>query len=409
MSTGINPTNILDQYWLKPDGTVFGSATQTSVATSDSAYLAWVARGNIATLYPGDAAMRALLAPYNIGLSSTETSSRDALAAITSRNWLNGSPTPTMVNGIIFISVSSGALTVSLKNIATNDPTVDDPVVIFIIDSAAGAYGLYDTTVVSAANSVTISSGSTLGAVNNVPFRLWLVALCDAGGCKLGLINCRIGGSGITTSIVTLNEFGYKSSTAEGGAGAADSAGVIYSNTAVSNLTFRVLGFLDWASGLTTVGTWVLPTTVRLYLPGMPRPGMPTGNVVYGETNTSSTTTSSTFVASNISASITPSAAMNMIRATAHGCGATGAANKSLYTELRRGTSVTVGVKDIVVFNNSQANMPITLTGFDFPGSVSAQTYAAYIASADNVTSCTFPQSSYGNPIGSMLLEEIMG
>jgi hypothetical protein len=81
----------------------------------------------------------------------------------------------------------------------------------------------------TAATSLVVSSGSTLGAANNTPFRLWLVGFNDAGTFRLGVVNCLSG-----TSIYPLGQFPIASSTAEGGAGAADSAQVFYTGTAVA-------------------------------------------------------------------------------------------------------------------------------------------------------------------------------
>ena len=53
-----------------------------------------------------------------------------------------------------------------------------------------------------------LSSGSTVGATNNVPFRIWLVVFNDAGTLRLGLVNCR---SGI--SVLQLNSDVLRSST----------------------------------------------------------------------------------------------------------------------------------------------------------------------------------------------------
>lgn len=147
-------------------------------------------------------------------------------------------------------SVGSSALTIAIKGKDGNDPSVSNPVSI-PFRSATATSGDYDTLTLTAATSVTLSSGSTLGSSNSTPFRIWVVIFNDAGTARMGVINCR---SGLT--IFPLSACSTASSTAEGGAGAADSALVFYTATAVASKAFRVLGYFDYLSGLGTAGTY---------------------------------------------------------------------------------------------------------------------------------------------------------
>jgi len=107
---------------------------------------------------------------------------------------------------------------------------------------------------VPAAISVTVSSGSTLGTVNAVQSRLAVLAIDNAGTVELAVVNMTGGNNLDETTLI--------STTAEGGAGAADSANVIYSTTARANVPFRVVGFIDITEA--TAGTWATgPTTVQ--------------------------------------------------------------------------------------------------------------------------------------------------
>jgi hypothetical protein len=94
--------------------------------------------------------------------------------------------------------------------------------------------------------SLTISSGSTLGTVANVAARLAVIAINSSGAGELAIVNLAGGNN--------LSEGGVISTTAEGGAGGADSANVIYSTTARSNVAYRVVGFVDITEA--TPGTW---------------------------------------------------------------------------------------------------------------------------------------------------------
>lgn len=94
--------------------------------------------------------------------------------------------------------------------------------------------------------STVISAGSTGGTVSGVASRLTVVAINNAGTMELAWIN--------NASTVNLDESVTINTIAEGGAGGADSAGVFYSNTARTNVAFRVVGYVE--STQATAGTW---------------------------------------------------------------------------------------------------------------------------------------------------------
>lgn len=166
-------------------------------------------------------------------------------------------------------TVATNALRISIKTIAGNDPSASDPVYLAFAGQTAGV-GSYRIIPITAAFSFTISSGSTLGTSDNIPFRIWVVVFDDAGTLRLGVIVCSNGGA----LIYPLASDGFSSSTAEGGAGAADSVAVIYTATAVSSKPFRILGTLDFQSGQAAAGSWAsAPTPVRLFGPGSHIPG----------------------------------------------------------------------------------------------------------------------------------------
>jgi hypothetical protein len=99
------------------------------------------------------------------------------------------------------------------------------------------------------------------------------VAFDDGGTVRLGLINC-LSGTAPSLNIYPLAGWGIASSTAEGGAGAADSAAVFYTGSAVTDKAHAVLGYATWETGLATAGTWSAgPTRKQLFGPGVPLPG----------------------------------------------------------------------------------------------------------------------------------------
>lgn len=182
-------------------------------------------------------------------------SSVSAAGSVASLNGQTGALTLVAAGAVFNLglaaSVSGNALTVAIKDAAGSDPSASSPVVISFRNATAST-GTPSTLSVSAAASLTVSSGSTLGASNNTPFHLLIVGFNDAGTFRLGVMNASASGV-----IYPCLSTGIASSTAEGGAGAADSAGVFYTGTAVTLKAYAVLGRLSWtATPLATAGTW---------------------------------------------------------------------------------------------------------------------------------------------------------
>lgn len=94
--------------------------------------------------------------------------------------------------------------------------------------------------------TTTISSGSTGGTTSGVQSEIAILAINNAGTVELAWVNVASG--------LSLDGGGLISTTAEGGAGAADSINVIYSTTARTNVAYRVVGV--FRSTQTTAGTW---------------------------------------------------------------------------------------------------------------------------------------------------------
>jgi len=152
-----------------------------------------------------------------------------------------------LINNLaITTSVAASALTVSLKTKAGNDPSTSEPIQISFRSSTASS-GTYTTRSVTAATSIVVSSGSTLGTISAVATDLYVYALDNAGTIELGI------------SSTLFPDNSIRSSTAEGGAGAADSSGIIYSTTARTNVPVRLIGIVNITE--LTAGTWVSNAT----------------------------------------------------------------------------------------------------------------------------------------------------
>lgn len=114
--------------------------------------------------------------------------------------------------------------------------------------------GTTSTATVTSPITMTVSSGSTLGTVNNTQSQIVVLAINNAGTIELAVVNIAGGNNLDETTLIT--------TTAEGGAGAADSASTIYSTTARSSVAFRVVGVI--ISTQATAGTWnTAPSTIQ--------------------------------------------------------------------------------------------------------------------------------------------------
>jgi hypothetical protein len=141
-------------------------------------------------------------------------------------------------------SVASSALTVTLNPCALD------------FRATPITSGTVNTRTVGSAISVVVSSGSTLGTVSAQQSRIVVLALDNAGTIELAVVNISGGNNLDETTLI--------STTAEGGAGAADSANVVYSTTARTSLPFRVVGYIE--STQATAGTWATaPSTIQGY------------------------------------------------------------------------------------------------------------------------------------------------
>jgi hypothetical protein len=297
-------------------------------------------------------------------------------------------------------SVASNLLTVAVKGNNGNDPSVTNPVLIPFRDATI-ANGDPAWVAVTAALSIsTNATGATLGSANAVPFRLWVVAFNNAGTVVLALWQSVTGGSS-PTAIAPLNEAAVASTT--GISGSAASAGTFYTpnGTSLSSKSFRIIGYVDYASGLTTAGTYAsAPTTVQLFGPGIKKPGDLVQQKYF--TTTSSTSTSASYAASTLTNSITPSSAPNLVQGQWSSSANSTASGFSVFGQMRRGTSTNVGVEHQA--GQSAGTLGVTVAGLflDAPGVASSTSYTLYVK--DNGSAGGFPTAEGGE----LLLAEIM-
>lgn len=239
-----------------------------------------------------------------------------------------------MLNGTLVATVAANVLTITLLTKAGVSPSATDPV--YVKFRSVTAANADDTTLtITSAMSVTVSNGSMLGVISNsFAFRIWVVMFNDGGTARLGVIGpatarANITGATTTFSIYPLRAWGIASSTAEGGAGAADAEGTFYTTVAVSSKAYATLGWFSWETGLPTKGSWSAgPTRGQLVditspFPGQELqtfvsqvPGMTSGATVLPIDNTSPQITEGNAVTS---VSITGQSASNLLRVVALG------------------------------------------------------------------------------------------
>lgn len=278
-----------------------------------------------------------------------------------------------MINGTIVESHAGNAVTFAIKTLAGADPSATDPVFVAFRNVTA-ATGNYVTLQITAALSLVVTSGSTLGTVSsNVPFKLWLVLFNDASTVRLGIINTVTGGA-TPTNIYPLGQFPIASSTAEGGAGGADSPAVFYTGTAVSSKAYVPIGYAAYETGQTTAGAWAAsPTRLQLFGGGVPLPGA-TIQVIANSTTTAGTTTSATFVAltSGQTQAIVLTSATSLVRVTSIGT-SNMSATAAGQVQIARGSTL-IG-NPIILATTTSGSAPAALMTLDFPQSASSQTY----------------------------------
>jgi hypothetical protein len=215
------------------------------------------------------------------------------------------------------VTMAANAVTIALKGADGNDPSASNLVGIGF-RHATLTNGQASKVQVSAAASVAISSGSTGGSVSAEASRVWIAAINNAGTVELAWSIRRSG-----TSVLPIDEGNVISTTAEGGAGAADTAGVWYSTTARSNVPFTILGYFD--STQATAGTWATSATSVVVNPEY-RPGdvvqvqrNVTGAVATGTTTlpNDDTVPQNTEGDQYMTQAITPTSASNLLRISA--------------------------------------------------------------------------------------------
>ena len=146
------------------------------------------------------------------------------------------------ISNLSFATAASGnALIISIKTKSGSEANSGDPITVGFRSSALTS-GVYNQRSITGALSMTVSSGSTLGQTSGQPWVQYIYLIDNSGTVELA-----VSGS-------LYNENQLITTTAEGGAGAADSITTVYSTTARTSVPFRLIGTL--LNTQTTAGTW---------------------------------------------------------------------------------------------------------------------------------------------------------
>jgi len=146
-----------------------------------------------------------------------------------------------LVNIGLAASVAANALTVAIKNSSGSDASTTSPIYA-AFGNATITTGQFEVVSLTAALSLVVSSGSTLGQQNGIAADIYVYLINNAGTIKIGL------------SRIKLPEDALYTTVAEGGAGGADSSSSLYSDAVYSNVRVRCVGKIT--STQATAGTW---------------------------------------------------------------------------------------------------------------------------------------------------------
>lgn len=302
-------------------------------------------------------------------------------------------------------SVASNILTVALKGNDGNDPSATNPVIVPFrsSDLTSGQPSLLAITAPLSINTQAI--GATLGSSNSVAFRFWVVLFNNVGAPVLGLINCSS-----PTRIYPLNEGALQNSTAM--SAGATSAGTFYTpnGTTIASKPFRIIGYLEYASGLATAGSFAsAPSTVQLFGPGIKKPGDIVQSVYNADSTQVTAASDGVNVATSTAVTIPIVSACNIIKVQAAGMFKSSASSAHVVAQIMRSSTI---IGTIVGMNSSSTQIvaPASLCGLDKPNAAGNTLYTVNIRPVGSSSTVTWlPGVSGLVPVGIIQADEIMG
>lgn len=341
--------------------------------------------------------------------SATQIQDAGAAGALANLNTVTGKYIDRTVTGYgmplnysLSAAVASNVLTVTLNGANGSAPSATNPIWVNFPDTTLANGDPLSVQITSALTIDTHAVGASLGSTSGTPCRFWIVLFYNGGTPVLGLINCST-----ASQYYTLDEAELANSTAM--SSGATSAFTFYTEfgTAVTNSTYRILGYLTYETALVTAGTYNnAPDVVRLFGPGVAKPGEAI-NTVWAQNITSQTTLGASFTQTTVTASITPRSKANLVEIDASlNVEETSTFSATFTAQISRGTTPTlVGGPSQVDFGTSNAiQWQMAIAALDAPAANTAQSYYVFAKSTDgHNTTNTSGASSW------IRLREIMG
>lgn len=314
---------------------------------------------------------------------------------------MRGFDTP--INLQLNATVATNILTITVVGNNASAPSNTNPILIPFRDASINTGDPTWRSITGALSITTNAVGASLGTANTVPFRLWVVAFDNSGTVVLALWQSVTGGAS-PTAIAPLNESNVASTTPF--SAAATSAGTFYTpnGTTITSKSFRILGYVDYAAGLTTAGTYAsAPTTIQLFGPGIKKP-CELVQTVCMNTNTQTNVTSATFTSTSVTASISPTSTPNIVKFAAAGSLRNAGTNHAII-QMFRGSTALNSAADIAGVG---IVVPASLHYLDAPGTTSSTAYTVKLSSSDGVTQVNFPFTATAPNFGTLVLDEVM-
>jgi hypothetical protein len=192
---------------------------------------------------------------------------------------MNGAP---LIGGYLTAVASAGAVTIAVKTLAGADPSATSPV-FAVFRNSIGTSGVVTLRKITAALSLTIPSGATLGTVASNHYRIHIGMLDNGGTVELFVWN----GHDTVSGPVWYAESQLLATTSMGTG--SDAAHTAYSTTGLAASPWRYTGYVEF--NVATPGTWPSPYQLATATVLTPLPGqivqarfVPTGAYAVGST-----------------------------------------------------------------------------------------------------------------------------
>jgi hypothetical protein len=220
-----------------------------------------IVKGNNLAVIAGDIASNKCHFCYDLSLDKWVLLNPIFAVGVSSSDATAGQPKNL---GLAF-TVGGNALSATVVTAAGSIPTAADQIRVAIRSSSA-ASGAFNVRTIANSIGLTISNGSTLGHVNGSKGKIHWYLIDYPGTVELAASAAYFGNSGIA------------STTAEGGAGAADSETAMYSATARTNVPYLWIG--ETTDTQTNAGIW-LSTPTEINTSAVQTPDKPVPSAIF--------------------------------------------------------------------------------------------------------------------------------